>query len=71
MKKIIVAIAAAALLLFSPFVNSFTPYQLSNGEVVYVFTAEEMEVLDKAVGKLMEENKAMKARLVKFEKSCT
>lgn len=70
MKKIVVAVAAAALLLFAPMVNSFTPYQLQNGDVVYVFTAEEMEVLDKAIGKLVEENKAMKARLVKFEKTC-
>jgi len=70
MKKILVALAAAVMLLFSPLAGSFEPYKLQDGSIVYVWTAEEMEVLDRAIGRMVEENKAMKARIHKLEKSC-
>jgi len=70
MKKILVALAAAAMLLFAPLAGSFEPYQLKDGSIVYVFTSEEMDLLDRAIGRLSEENKAMKARIHKLEQSC-
>lgn len=70
MKKIVVAIIAAVLLLFAPIAHSIQQYQTKEGQNVFVWTEQEMEVVNNAIVRLKNENAALKAKLQKYESTC-
>ena len=70
MKKIIVAIVAVAMLLFAPIAKPIEQYQTKEGQNVFVWTEQEMDVIERALSKLTAENREMKAKIAKYEASC-
>lgn len=69
-KKAIAVIVATVMLLFAPITKSFDVMKTEKGEIVFVFSEDEVDRLNTAIGKLRDENESLRAKVAKYERTC-